>query len=534
MADCVKPDVPTAHNDIAEPGSPDHLSEQDAGEEIPQREVSDGQQELGANGLRIINATLGWLRRGLFHKETVRAALRDDGSGDSREVDLTDPGDVVRTPGHEPNCGEGSSATLSWLTRLLSRSEDPSQDGFSESGSAPDSKLFVDPVTLCSTSETEVPGAEQPTHDSGPAAVIPTDDDLTAGRASSFRRISRFMSRSKESPVGDVSKVTERTEHVSEDRWARSAEVGAIKSRVVDALVGGIRMVSAERDRDEIIRWFVNAREILGHGGSQKQIAKALYDSVDTKRFAELLGHTALTSVRNYKASNLPLALKVALPVTVLGGAFVGAQGAGVAAFGGAIGLPVILLLFLGTAGATAVVEAFVKDRSVRDPLTKLLLSLVVLETARRAKKELVAALRADATVPERAAVPEEDAALLAQLMTMDPTAFERHVMSFFQNDGYPVGVTQRSNDFGVDGYVLHPDGLIIVQCKRYAIENSVGRPEIQQFKGVIEEQQALKGYFVTTSRFTREARDSAAKSNRLILVDGEELLKWHKAGRSR
>ena len=46
MTDRVKLDAPTAQNDTAEPGSPAHLSEQDAGAEIPQREVSDGQQEL--------------------------------------------------------------------------------------------------------------------------------------------------------------------------------------------------------------------------------------------------------------------------------------------------------------------------------------------------------------------------------------------------------------------------------------------------------------------------------------------------------
>ena len=46
----------------------------------------------------------------------------------------------------------------------------------------------------------------------------------------------------------------------------------------------------------------------------------------------------------------------------------------------------------------------------------------------------------------------------------------------------------------------------------------------MQQFKGVIEEQEATQGYIVTTSRFTREAQESAAMSPKIILGDIEQL----------
>lgn len=307
--------------------------------------------------------------------------------------------------------------------------------------------------------------------------------------------------------------------------------VDAVRSGVVAALVAGIRSVSNERDRDEVIRWFVNAREILAGGSSATETARDLYGSVDTIRFAKILGSTITTSVSNYRGSNLPLSLKVALPATALGAAFFGMKGAGLVALGHGIGLPVILLLFLGTAGATAVVEAFIKDRNVRDPLTRLLLTFVAFETARRAKKELLDAMRADAMVPKRADVPDEAEVVLAFLMEMDPVDFERHVMSFFEAAGHPTGLTARSNDFGVDGYVFHPDGVVVVQCKRYRADKAVGRPDVQQFKGVIEEQRAFRGYFVTTSRFTAEAIESAGKSDRILLIDGSELVRWHKEG---
>ena len=313
---------------------------------------------------------------------------------------------------------------------------------------------------------------------------------------------------------------------------ASSAAIDTVQSGVANAMIAGIRLVSAERDRDEIIRWFMKARDILGRDASTAEKATALYQSTDTIRFAQLLANTVGTSIKNYYGANLPLTLKVAVPVTLIGAGFFGMQGAGLLAFGTGIGLPVVLLLFLGTAGATAVVEAFVKDRSVRDPLTRLLLMFVAFETARRAKKELLDAMRADAMVPERAQIPSDTEDVLAFLMDMDPVAFERHVMSFFEQDGHPTGLTARSNDFGVDGYVFHPDGVIVVQCKRYSVDNSVGRPAIQQFKGVIEEQRAFKGYFVTTSRFTNEAAESAAKSDRILLVNGDDLVRWHKEGR--
>lgn len=59
--------------------------------------------------------------------------------------------------------------------------------------------------------------------------------------------------------------------------------------------------------------------------------------------------------------------------------------------------------------------------------------------------------------------------------------------MSYFADEGHPTGLTTRSNDFGVDGFVFHPDGVVVVQCKRYSLDNPVGRPAIQQFKGVFD-----------------------------------------------
>jgi restriction endonuclease Mrr len=163
--------------------------------------------------------------------------------------------------------------------------------------------------------------------------------------------------------------------------------------------------------------------------------------------------------------------------------------------------------------------------------LTQLLLTFVEFDNARKARRALLDAMRAEAMTPLRATIPADAENLRAFFDEMHPVEFERHVMSFFADSGHPTGLTPQSNDFGVDGYVFHPEGIIIVQCKRYGEDHPVGRPAIQQFKGVIEEQNALRGYVVTTSRFTQEAQNSASQSERIILIDFVALCDWHRNG---
>lgn len=127
-------------------------------------------------------------------------------------------------------------------------------------------------------------------------------------------------------------------------------------------------------------------RPVLDSGRSRKEIAKDLYAMLDTKRMGKLIANMAVTTVRNYGDSDLPLSIKVALPAAAVGAAIFGLQGAGVAAFGGAMGVPVVLLLFLGTAGVAAIIEAFVKDKSSIEPATRLVMTLLALELERRGR----------------------------------------------------------------------------------------------------------------------------------------------------
>ena len=116
----------------------------------------------------------------------------------------------------------------------------------------------------------------------------------------------------------------------------------------------------------------------------------------------------------------------------------------------------------------------------------------------------------------------------------MSPTAFEQLVVDVLLAMGYggPAGrgtVTPASNDGGVDG-IIDQDALglskIYVQAKRYAKDNVVGRPDLQNFVGAMHGK-ATQGVFITSSSFTSGARsyaDELGSGVSLVLIDGERL----------
>lgn len=65
----------------------------------------------------------------------------------------------------------------------------------------------------------------------------------------------------------------------------------------------------------------------------------------------------------------------------------------------------------------------------------------------------------------------------------------------------------------------------IYVQAKRYAQDNIVQRPAIQGFVGALAGNQANQGVFITTSSFTKGAREYAdSVPARVVLIDGERF----------
>jgi len=64
----------------------------------------------------------------------------------------------------------------------------------------------------------------------------------------------------------------------------------------------------------------------------------------------------------------------------------------------------------------------------------------------------------------------------------------------------------------------------IYIQAKRYT-DTPVDRPQIHGFAGALLSKQGDRGVFITTSRFTKGAREEAERINaRIELIDGARL----------
>jgi restriction system protein len=121
---------------------------------------------------------------------------------------------------------------------------------------------------------------------------------------------------------------------------------------------------------------------------------------------------------------------------------------------------------------------------------------------------------------------------ILSAVKEVSPSFFERLVVDLLVKMGYGGNrqdagkALGKSGDGGIDG-IINEDRLgldvIYIQAKRW--EGAVGRPEIQKFAGALQGQRARKGVYITTSSFTKEAREYASLiESKIILIDGENL----------
>jgi len=111
---------------------------------------------------------------------------------------------------------------------------------------------------------------------------------------------------------------------------------------------------------------------------------------------------------------------------------------------------------------------------------------------------------------------------------------FERFVIQLLQKMGYgdfnkdASQHTGQTGDQGIDG-IISQDRLglenVYIQAKRFT-NNSVGSPEIRNFIGSLALQGVNKGVFLTTSRFSSSAIQTAldSKQQKIVLIDGKEL----------
>lgn len=127
---------------------------------------------------------------------------------------------------------------------------------------------------------------------------------------------------------------------------------------------------------------------------------------------------------------------------------------------------------------------------------------------------------------------------LLQKVLEQSPKRFEQIVVDLMFAMGYGGSldnarmVTKFSHDDGIDG-IIKEDKLgldkIYIQAKRYAVGNTIGKPDLHAFAGALDEKKANKGVFITTSRFSSEARKYAEEkaSKKIVLIDGEALARY-------
>lgn len=119
----------------------------------------------------------------------------------------------------------------------------------------------------------------------------------------------------------------------------------------------------------------------------------------------------------------------------------------------------------------------------------------------------------------------------LGGVLTLRSDEFEELIGDLLRESGYTQVIrVGGSGDLAADLTATDPQGRkVIVQCKRYSPEKTVGTPDLQKFIGMlIVEHKADFGIFVTTSSFNQKAIEKAKEwENVLQLVDGDLLVKW-------
>lgn len=115
-----------------------------------------------------------------------------------------------------------------------------------------------------------------------------------------------------------------------------------------------------------------------------------------------------------------------------------------------------------------------------------------------------------------------------SDLLTFDPIEFEHLLADCWRAYHNAAKATRSTKDRGIDVIVETTNAeTLVVQAKRHKAGNTVGIAEVQRVAGLLEEFTADRAVLVTSSSFTSSATESAARMDRVELVNGEQLCDW-------
>jgi restriction system protein len=122
---------------------------------------------------------------------------------------------------------------------------------------------------------------------------------------------------------------------------------------------------------------------------------------------------------------------------------------------------------------------------------------------------------------------------LLERVKKCSPSFFEQLVVNLLVAMGYGGSRADagqaigRSGDGGIDGTIKEDRlglDIVYVQAKRW--ESTVSRSTVQAFAGSLEGVRARKGVLITTSDFSKDAKEYAATiEKKIVLINGEMLV---------
>lgn len=122
---------------------------------------------------------------------------------------------------------------------------------------------------------------------------------------------------------------------------------------------------------------------------------------------------------------------------------------------------------------------------------------------------------------------PDNDSDTLKILLDINPRHFECIVERLYDAMDYKTLLTPERADSGRDIIATRSGPAkaerLIVECKRYSKPVSI--KETRSILGVVSSEKANKGVIVTTSRFTKGAREFALSNKRIELIKGSELV---------
>ena len=105
----------------------------------------------------------------------------------------------------------------------------------------------------------------------------------------------------------------------------------------------------------------------------------------------------------------------------------------------------------------------------------------------------------------------------------LSPRDFEDAIRALYEALGYSAKRTPFSGDGGWDVEATRASERLLIECKHYGEGKTIGRPVLQKLHSAVITQGATAGVLITTSDFSRPARQFASEVG-LSLIDASGL----------